>query len=202
MNINFFNKERYFELLLQTKHSKTESVELLLYKAILEDTIIYNNRYKYISLVEKLLEETKYKSTNLEEYNDSYTVSAYDEISTLIDKNLEDFDILEQNIHKEGITVLDNFQINFENSEKFRFELDIINRFFDDANSEEEYEILVDTFPLVLKKSLSYLRYYANPDSGPLKDNQILREIIALFTIITGVTYTFLDPTLFNLIWK
>lgn len=208
MNTNSFNKDRYFELLLQDKHSKTEYMELLSYQVVLENQIIYDNPYRYISLVEKLLEEVMNQSPdldefyNLDEFNDPYLVSASEEISTLIEKNLEDFDILEQKIRKEGITILDNFQINCENSKKFRFELNIINRFFDDANSEEEYVILVDTFPLLLKESLPYLRYYANPDSGLLKDNQILREIMILFTIITGVAYTFLNSTLFNLIWK
>ena len=210
-----FNKNRYVKLLLQNKHSKPESMELLSYKVILENTLIYSNRYKYLSLVEKLFEEVTNKSPNLEKFNDLEEfnfnnlekledfdlLSTSGKISTLIEKDVEDLAILEHKIRKEGITILDNFQINVENSKRFRSKLEIIDCFFDDVNSEEEYGLFVDIFPSVVKDCLSYLRYYANPDSGLSKDNQILREIMIFFTIITGITYTFLNPSLFNLIY-
>ena len=213
-----FNKDRYFHLLVKDNRSKAEYLELISYEAVLECQVMYNNRFKYISLVEELLQEVRNPSPDSDEFDDYpspdsdefddlyfsqvYLDSAAGKFSTLIEKDLENYNILENKCRKEGVAILDNFEISPENASKFADELHIIDNFFEDANSEEEWANLVDAYPSLLKQALPYLRYYANPDSGPLKDNQILREIMILFTLITGVTYTLLNPTLFTLIWK
>lgn len=82
-----------------------------------------------------------------------------------------------------------------------------------DGFTEEEYEKTVADLYLRYKKALVYdsaidvemeLDPFLVKSSSIVKyqDTYVLQETMTLFTVLTGIVYTFLNPTLFNLIWK
>jgi hypothetical protein len=122
------------------------------YQRNLEDQIIYNNREKYISLLEEHLKELERDSDDIDLDSDS----AFVKFSELYDKNLDDFNLLENKILKEGIT--DNFSIH-PNSSEFSDLITFILRYDDD----NEGEINIDQYRSLLEMTLAELRDYANP---------------------------------------
>ena len=203
MSNNFFNKNRYFELLQKEKTLKnsdlwesesSESLELMSYRIILEDQITYNNREKYISLLEEHIKEPFYNDLeDIDLYLESY--SAIVELSELFDQDLEDFYLLENKILKEGITILDNFSIDsISNSSEFSSSIAFIVQFdVDEEISEEDYGI-------IMEGTLSELRNCVNRASRICNDNEVLRSTMIFFTVVTFLAYSVLNPTIFNLL--
>ena len=121
MSNTLFHKNRYLELLQKEKAlnnsdlCELEFKELLSYRVVLKDQITYNNRAKYISLLEEHINELFDSDfDNLDRY------SAIVELSELFDQEVEDLDLLENQILKEGITILDHFPIDsISNSSEF-----------------------------------------------------------------------------------
>lgn len=115
-------------------------------------------------------------------------------ISELLDQELEDFDLLEKKLLKEGIRVLDNFSIDSNSSEFADWLRDILQLDEDEPISKEDYRT-------ILELRLSILRDYANLPSRTYNDNQVLKSIIIFFTVITSFYDSFFNCNLFNLIW-
>ena len=195
---NLFNKSRYFELLQKEKTlnnydlCESESMELMSYRIILEDQITYNNREKYISLLEEHIKEPFYNDfddLDIESY------SAILELSELFDQDLEDFHLLENKILKEGITILDNFSIDLiSNSSEFsEWITDIVRFDIDEEISEDDYRSIMEF-------RLSKLRDCVNRASRICNDNEVLRSTMIFFTVVTFLAYSVLNPTIFNLL--
>ena len=82
-------------------------------RIILKDQITYNNREKYISLLEEHIKEpfpNDLDDIDLNNYLENY--SAIVELSKLFDQDSEDLYLLDNKILKKGITILDNFSID------------------------------------------------------------------------------------------
>lgn len=101
-----------------------------------------------------------------------------------MDQELEDFDLLEKKLLKEGIRVLDNFSIDSNSSEFADWLRDILQLDEDEPISKEDYRT-------ILELRLSRLRDYANLPSRTYNDNQVLKSIIIFFTVITSFSYSF-----------
>ena len=200
MSNNLFNKSRYFELLQQQQEktlknsdlSESESRELTSYRIILEDQITYNNREKYISLLDEHIKEpfdADFDDLDIESY------SAIIKFSELFDQDLEDFHLLENKILKEGITILDNFSIDsISNSREFSSSIAFIVQFdVDEKIREKDYGIIMES-------TLSELRDCVNRASRTYNDNEVLRSTMIFFTVFTFLVYSFLNPTIFNLL--
>jgi len=169
-----FNLRRYKELVeIRNKNfdgnyskffSKNPKLyrEYINYQRNLEDQIMYNNREKYISLLEEHLKELESDSDDIDLDSDS----AFFKLLELYDKNLDDFNLLKNKILKEEITILDNFSIH-PNSREFSDLIIFILRYDDD----NEGEINIDQYGSLLEMTLAELRDYANPVSKTSKDD-------------------------------
>ena len=140
MKSNIFNKNRYFELL---KSNNKLDNELLNYKVVLENSIIYHNRNKYINFLREHIDEctTSLDKTNLKENDLNHkSDSALASFFELYYKNVDDYDFLENKIMKEGITILDNFLI-YSNTTEFSSWIDHVIYFGEDNDiSLTEYK--------------------------------------------------------------
>lgn len=133
-------------------------------------------------------------NTDSEDFDwDNFEPASF-KISELLDQELEDFDLLEKKLLKEGIRVLDNFSIDSNSSEFADWLRDILQLDEDEPISKEDYRT-------ILELRLSRLRDYANLPSRTYNDNQVLKSIIIFFTVITSFSYSFWNSNLFNLIW-
>lgn len=194
MSNNLFNKSRYLELLQKEKSlngndlCESEYMELLSYRVILESQITYNNREKYIALLEAHINEP-FSNDDLDSY------SALVELSELFDQEVEDLNLLENQILKEGIPILDNFSIDsISNSREF---LAWVN---DIVKYEKEEYIGPEDYRSLMEFRLSKLRDYANPILTTYKDNQVLQFVMVFFNSITAIAYSLLNHNIFNLL--
>lgn len=178
MSNNLFNKSRYFELLQSEPEdsSSVEASELLSYRVILENQITFNNRYRYIELVEELLEEITNESwetdLDIDLDIDLETDSANFKISELLDKDSEDFNLLENKIRKEGIAILDNFPIDSKAGEFLDLIL-YLHRYdwdWDTETIENLDNTDKDHYRISIELALSNLRDYANSASRTSKE--------------------------------
>ena len=195
MSYQVFNKNRYLELLIKETNSslsELEEEELTSYQIILQNQITYNNRQKYIFLLEEHIKES------FDDLNNSLeTTSAIVQISELFDQDLEYFCFLKDKILKEGITVLEDFSIDsLSNSDEFS---DLIT---DVLQCGEEQEIAEEDYFSIMEINLSNLRDCANGVSITFNDNKVLQFVMVFFTIVTLFAYSILDPHLFSLIWQ
>lgn len=191
-----FNKNRYLELLQKEKAlnnsdlCESEFKELLSYKVVLKDQITYNNRAKYISLLEEHINELFDSDfDNLDRY------SAIVELSELFDQEVEDLDLLENQILKEGITILDHFPIDsISNSSEFS------NWITDVVGCGEDEDISPEDYRSMMEFRLSQLRDYANPISTNYNDNEVLQFVMVFFSFIIAIAYSLLNLNIFNLL--
>ena len=65
--------------------------------------------------------------------------------------------------------------------------------FLDEGVTEEAF---YQNLPQLYSKMLKYV------DSTTYNNYEVLQETMIFFTVVTGIAYTFLNPILFNLIWK
>ena len=189
MSTNLFNKNKYLELLVKKNNdnlSKAEFMDLLSYRIILQAQIIYNNREIYISLFEAHL---KFE-TDLDDY------SSMVELSDLYDQNLEDLNILEQKILKEGMKVFDDFLID-SNAMKFSDTICVIVQF-----SEVDEDINEDDYRSIMETKLLELRNCANLASRSYKDQEVLQSVMIFFSCVSIVAYSVLNYNIFHIICR
>ena len=202
MSNTLFHKNRYLELLQKEKAlnnsdlCESEFKELLSYKVVLKDQITYNNRAKYISLLEEHINEpfdSDFDNIDLNNYLDRY--SAIVELSELFDQEVEDLDLLENQILKEGITILDHLPIDsISNSSEFS------NWITDVVGCGEDEDIRPEDYRSMMEFRLSQLRDYANPISTNYNDNEVLQFVMVFFSFIIAIAYLLLNLNIFNLL--
>ena len=173
-----FNKNRYFKLLKSNNELSRElKNELLNYKVILETSIIYHNREKYITLLQQHVDECR---LNLDDnkYESGFL------LSELYYKNLEDYHRLENKVLKEGIKVFDNFLI-YSNANEFSDWIDYIIRYTDEIDDD-----IID-YADSMEFALLQLRDVTNSVST----NLINRSYYSLFLILATIVLIYFIPT-------
>ena len=144
------------------------------YKVILESSIIYHNREKYIALLQQHVDECR---LNLGD-NKSESESAF-LLSELYSKNLEDYDRLENRVLKEGIRVFDNFLI-YPNANEFSDWIEHIIHY----TEEIEDEITFIDYTNSMEFALLQLRDLTNSVSTNLVNGSYSSLFLILVTIV------------------
>ena len=214
-----FNFERYCELqkksLILTKTGqqleKLEYAELSDYSRQLVDYLCWQDKNKFLKLIENFLNseldclDFDIQFFNLRRSKQELMVSnSFDNMKNIHTLNIDTLNIDNQfsNLIEliSGIMVASQLYDNTLDDDKDGFTEEVYEKTVADLyqrykkalvyDSAIDVEIKLD--PLLLEDSVN-VKY---------KDNRVLEETMIFFTVVTGVVYTFLNPSLFNLIWR
>lgn len=214
-----FNFERYCELrkkdLISIKNGqdleKLEYQELSDYYRQLVDYLCWEDKNNFLRLIENFLNseldclDFDSQFFNLRRSKQKLVVSnSLEKMKNIQTLNIDSINIDNQFFNLieliSGIMIAAQLYHNTPEDDK-------------DGFTEEVYEKKVADLYLRYKKALVYdsaidvemeLDPFLVKSSSIVKyqDTYVLQETMTLFTVLTGIVYTFLNPTLFNLIWK
>ena len=185
-------KNRYLELLAKKKiwNDKTDLLdtknqikykelcdELVLYQIRLEQQVYYNNRFDYINLIQKFVNG----EINCYRFQWDFFEIYYHHI------------VIYENLKPEDATF--DMNSNIENFESLVDELLTICEFLENGLSEKEFD-------QQLKKIYLKIQKYVELPLINYNDEQVLQFIMLVFSTLTILFYSFLNPSLFNLIWQ
>ena len=206
-----FNAERYFYL--QNKEnslikqnsdqqlSKSELLELSGYTKQYFSYLCWQQRLSFLNLIQKFIKNELDCLDFFIEFNclwqDNQKLLASPSLEMLkrvqIDPQSSSFSILIYNI---AVSV-DVYEMSPNDddddpSDEIELKNAVSNEYAIFLESDSAIDVEIELDPLLLEGSVN-VKY---------KDNRVLEETMIFFTVVTGVTYTFLNPILFNLIGK
>ena len=203
-----FNAERYFYLkskrasLIKEKNNqqlpKSERSELSNYRRQYFYYLCWKRRLSFLNLIQKFIQDELDSADFYLEFHflwrDNQKLLGSPSLEILkkvrIDPQSASFSTLIDNI---AVSV-DVYEMAPDDdiSVDIRLKNAVSNEYaiFLESDSAIDVEMELDPF---LLKSLSIVKY---------QDTYVLQETMFFFTLLTSVCYTFLNPTLFNLIWK
>ena len=212
-----FNFQRYFELrkkrrtliLNDQNLEKLEYDELSDYSRQLVDYLCWKDKNNFLRLIENFLNseldclDFDSQFFDLRDSKQELAVSKYFEKIANIDSiNIDSININNQfyNLIEliSGIMIaaqlyqntLDDDKAGFTEERYQETVADLYQRYKKALVYDSAIDVEVEVDPLLLENSVN-VKY---------KDNRVLQETMIFFTVITGVAYTFLNPTLFDLL--
>ena len=114
----------------------------------------------------------------------------------LFQETKKDVRALKADILETGISKLDNFSID-SGSSKFG---DLVEEVFGECEgqTDRESQIPDEEFRFVITDILSEMKECSRTSN----DHEVLQFVMVFFTIVILLTYSVLNPSLFNLVWQ
>ena len=209
-----FNAERYFYLKtkraflakknINQKLSKSERFELSKYSEQYFYYLCWQQRLSFLNLIQKFIKDELDGVDFFIEFNLLWKANQ----KLLASTSLEMLKKVQIDLPSLNFTRLISFSLLIDNLNVsvYLFEMSTDDNDSDEIElknavlkyykiflaSDSAIDVEIELDPLLLEGS-SIVEY---------KDSYVLQETMIFFTLVTGITYTLLNPTLFNLIWK
>ena len=199
--MDYLTKSRYFELIAKEKNlelkgtslyweNKSEYFELKSYKIILEEQFFYENRFQYIQLIKKYIDEKINCYTFQWDFFDLY--HSHLKIS---DESIEN---LNQSIIS-SLNSIENWSsnISFLKDSKMENFSSLLDDLVSLCNALDD-GLIEDRFDLEIKKIYSNMQKFTESPSVFYDDSRVLRDRMIFFSIIIFLSSSLLNPELFN----